>query len=119
MGQPVVTVAANLRCPHGGPAILASPPRVLAGGSPVLTIVPPLPVGGCPLGGQTAGGGETGKRYVFKVAVPCQRLVFPAGTRRVLSGGVPLLVLGATGIAVPSSTPVVAAVPGQLRVLAD
>lgn len=119
MGLPIVTIAGIITCPHGGKAVPAAiGPRVRAGGAPVLLTQPPLPVAGCPLGGATVGGGETGNRYVFKVGLPCQLLVFPEGTRRVLSQGRPLLLLGKPGTAVPAGLPITPATSGQTRVLA-
>jgi len=75
MASPVLTASSTLLCPHGGRATVAiSNPRVLVGGVPVVTVVNPAVVAGCP-----------------NVANPCTMVKWPLGADRVLISGFPVV----------------------------
>ena len=86
MSTPVLTVASQIQCMHGGLAVLTTAnTTLLAGGSPVLLESDVHPVVGCPF---TAGG----------VYLPCVLIQWQAGATRLLVNGVPVLLATSIGL---------------------
>ena len=103
MPGPLLHVGATVLCAHGGQATPTSPnPRVLVSGQP--TVQQPLPyvIAGCALPPPIAANG------------PCVTATWLTGTTRVLSNGMPLLVLSSQAICAPTGTPLIIAVT-QIR----
>jgi hypothetical protein len=95
-------VGATVLCAHGGQATPMSPnPRVLVGGQPTVTQPTPEVVAGCGLPPNLGG--------------PCVTASWVSGSTRVLSNGLPLLVIGSQAVCAPTGTPLLV-VQTQLRV---
>lgn len=90
-------------CMHGGQAQPTVPnPRVLVSGQPVVTLVAPYVVAGCPFVPPGGNG-------------PCVTAQWVVGATRVLVGGAPVLLQASQAVCVPTGTPLQILVT-QLRV---
>ena len=97
-------VGATVICAHGGQAQPTAPnPRVLVSGQPTVTQPTPYVVAGCALPPPPAANG------------PCITAQWVTGTTRVLSNGMPLLLLSSQAICAPTATPLMIVVT-QVRV---
>jgi hypothetical protein len=89
-------VGATVLCAHAGQATPTTPnPRVLVSGQPTVTLTTPYVVAGCALPSPPAANG------------PCVSAQFVSSATKVLSNGVPLLLLDSQAICAPSGTPLV------------
>jgi hypothetical protein len=87
-------VGATVLCAHGGQAQPATPnPRVLVGGQPTVTLSTLYTVAGCALPPPPNGNG------------PCVTAQFVSSATKVLSNGVPLLLLDSQAVCTPTGTP--------------
>ena len=99
-------LGATVTCAHAGQATPTAPnPRVLVSGQPTVTLPTPYVVAGCPFPPPPAGNG------------PCVTATFVTASTRVLSNGLPLLLLDSQAICAPTATPLLITVT-QTRVLA-
>ena len=81
-------------CAHAGQAQPTTPnPRVLVSGQPTVTISSPYVVAGCTLPPPPAANG------------PCVTAQFVSSATKLLSGGVPLLLIDSQAVCAPSGTP--------------
>ncbi len=104
MPGPVLHLGATVTCTHAGPAQpLATMPRVLVSGQPVVTLASPYAVTGCALTGTPN--------------PPCVTGQWVAGAVRVLAGGVPLAVQSGQSTCIPTGTPMLP-LAAQPRVVA-
>jgi hypothetical protein len=97
-------LGATVICAHGGqaqPTVVQ--PRVLVSGQPVTTLAAPYVVAGCAFPPPPAANG------------PCLTAQWLMGTTRVLSEGLPILVLSSQAICAPTGTPLLIVVT-QTRV---
>lgn len=102
----LLDVTATVLCAHGGQAQPTEPqPRVLVSGQPVVPLTAPYVVAGCAMPPPIAGNG------------PCITAMFVAGSTRVLSEGMPLLLLDSQAQCIPTGTPLLV-VQTQVRVSA-
>jgi hypothetical protein len=89
---PLLTVSAQVMCLHGGTAKpLAPDPRVTVSGQPVVTVMSPWVIAGCPFP-PIAGG-------------PCVTGMFIVPAIRVMVDGAPVLLLDSQGICAPTGVP--------------
>lgn len=89
-------VGATVLCAHAGQATPATPnPRVLVSGQPTVTLTTPYVVAGCALPPPPAANGS------------CVSAQFVSSATKLLSNGVPLLLLDSQAICAPSGTPLV------------
>jgi hypothetical protein len=89
-------VGATVLCAHAGQATPTTPnPRVLVSGQPTVTLTTPYVVAGCALPPPTAANG------------PCVSAQFVSSATKLLSNGVPLLLLDSQAVCAPSGTPLV------------
>jgi hypothetical protein len=89
-------VGATVLCAHAGQATPTTPnPRVLVSGQPTVTLTTPYVVAGCALPPPPGANG------------PCVSAQFVSSATKVLSNGVPLLLLDSQAICAPSGTPLV------------
>jgi hypothetical protein len=89
-------VGATVLCAHAGQATPTTPnPRVLVSGQPTVTLSTPYVVAGCALPPPPAANG------------PCVSAQFVSSATKLLSNGVPLLLLDSQAICAPSGTPLV------------
>src|ERR1700704_4662702 len=89
-------VGATVLCAHAGQATPTTPnPRVLVSGQPTVTLATPYVVAGCALPPPPAANG------------PCVSAQFVSSATKLLSNGVPLLLLDSQAICAPSGTPLV------------
>jgi hypothetical protein len=87
-------VGATVLCSHAGQAQATVPnPRVLVSGQPTVMLPGPWVVAGCAMPPPPAGNG------------PCVTAQFVTSAVRVLSNGLPLLLLDSQAICVPTGTP--------------
>jgi hypothetical protein len=87
-------VGATVLCSHAGQAQATVPnPRVLVSGQPTVLLPGPWVVAGCAMPPPPAGNG------------PCVTAQFMTSATRVLSNGLPLLLLDSQAICVPTGTP--------------
>ncbi len=101
----LVHVGATVLCAHGGQAQPTAPnPRVLVSGQPIVNMPTPYVIAGCALPPPIAANG------------PCVSAQFITGSVRVLSNGMPVLLMDSQAICVPTGTPLIVAVT-QARVL--
>src|SRR3954453_11461934 len=85
---------ATVLCAHAGQAQpTAVNPRVLVMGQPTVTLAGPYVIAGCAMPPPIAGNG------------PCVTAQFVTSATRVLSNGLPLLLLDSQAICVPTGTP--------------
>ncbi|HUF60483.1 MAG TPA: hypothetical protein VMN36_00280 [Verrucomicrobiales bacterium] len=106
MPGPLVHFGATVLCSHAGqaqPTVVN--PRVLVSGQPTVPITSVYVVAGCTLPPPPAANG------------PCVTAQFVTSSTRVLSNGLPLLLLDSQAICAPTGTPLVTTVT-QTRVLA-
>ena len=97
-------VGAAVQCAHAGQAQPTSPnPRVLVSGQPIVTQPAPYTVAGCPF--TTPAGNP----------MPCVTAQWVTGATRVLSNGMPVLLLDSQAICTPNGTPLIITVT-QTRV---
>ena len=95
-------LGATVMCAHAGQATPVAPnPRVLVSGQPTVTLTTMYAVAGCVLP-PVAGG-------------PCVTAQYVTSATRVLSNGVPLLLLDSQAVCVPTGTPLLPVVT-QTRV---
>lgn len=105
MPAPILHLGATVLCTHAGPATPLSPfPRVTVSGQPVVTLASPWAVTGCALSTTST--------------PPCVTAQFVAGAVRVLAGGVPVVTMAGSSVAVPTGAPLLPVV-AQARVLAS
>jgi hypothetical protein len=98
-------LGATVMCSHAGQAMPVAPnPRVLVSGQPTVTLSSMYAVAGCTLPPPIAANG------------PCVTAQYTTSATRVLSNGVPLLLIDSLAICVPTGTPLIAAVT-QTRVI--
>lgn len=99
MPGPVLTQASSVLCSHGGVATAVSPfPRVLAAGTPVVTIATQYAIAGCSLSTSSGPFDVSGQWIV--------------GAARVQAGGVPVAVSGGSSITVATGSPLI---PGAVQ----
>jgi hypothetical protein len=97
-------VGATVLCAHGGQAQPTSPDsRVLVSGQPIVLQPMPYTVAGCPFN-------------VSGAPVPCVTAQWTTGATRVMSNGMPVLLLDSQAITVPNGTPLMIVVT-QTRVM--
>jgi uncharacterized Zn-binding protein involved in type VI secretion len=86
-------VGATVMCAHGGQAQPTAPnPRVLVSGQPIVTQSAPYAIAGCPFN-------------VSGAPVPCVTAQWVTGSTRILSNGMPVLLLDSQAVCVPNGTP--------------
>jgi hypothetical protein len=89
-------LGATVQCAHAGTAVpVATSPRVLASGQPIVTQQDGYTVAGCTLPPPPAGNG------------PCVSAQWVRGAVRVFSLGVPVLLLDSQALCAPTGTPLV------------
>ena len=97
-------VGATVMCSHAGQATPSVPnPRVTVSGQPTALLPEPWIVAGCP--------------GVPPAIPPCVTGQWIVGTTRVLSNGMPLVIMGGQGLGMPPGTPLLPIV-SQTRVTA-
>lgn len=93
MPGPLLHVGATVMCVHGGQAQPTAPnPRVLVSGQPIVTQPAPYVVAGC----------------VFNISgapSPCITAQWITAAVRVLSNGMPVLLMDSQAICAPNGTP--------------
>lgn len=105
MPAPILHFGATVACSHGGQAVpTVMFPRVLVSGQPVVTLLSPYLIAGCPFV-PPAGNG------------PCLAAQWIVGAARVMAGGAFVVVRTGVAICTPTCTPLVPIVT-QFRVLA-
>ena len=103
MPGPVLHLGSTVLCLHAGQATPVAPnPRVTVSGQPVVTIISPYVIAGCPLP-PLAGG-------------PCVAGQFVTSALRVMAEGAPVLLLTNQGVCAPTGVPLIPTV-AQMRVL--
>ena len=103
MPGPLVHLGATVQCAHAAPAQPNAPiARVTVMGQPVVTIVSPYTVTGCPHPSNAGGPCATGQMLV--------------GSTRVTVMGQPVVLLSSTGTCVPTATPLIVSA-AQTRVV--
>jgi hypothetical protein len=113
----LLTLSSSMTCAHGGPAISIPaplPPRLFAGGVPVLTMANQVAIPACPLMAVPNNNHSSGAQHTV-VAPFCIHASAVRGASRVSSQGVPLLLADSQVMAVPSSAPLLLK-PSQFRV---
>jgi hypothetical protein len=106
MPGPILHMGATVLCSHGGQATPSSPnPRVTVSGQPVVPLVSPYLVAGCPFPPPPAANG------------PCVMGQFMTAAVRVKSLGIPLLLMDSMSVCTPTGTPLIPTV-AQMRVIA-
>lgn len=99
MPGPLLHVGAVVTCVHAGQATPVAPnPRVLVSGQPTVALTSMYTVAGCTLPPPSAGNG------------PCVTAQYATSATRVLSNGVPLLLMDSQAICAPTGTPLIASV---------
>jgi uncharacterized Zn-binding protein involved in type VI secretion len=97
-------LGATVQCAHAGQAMpTVSNPRVTVSGQPIVTQPAPYTVAGCPF--TTPAGSP----------MPCVTAQWVSGATRVLSDGMPVLLLDSQAICTPNGTPLMVLVT-QTRV---
>jgi uncharacterized Zn-binding protein involved in type VI secretion len=93
-------------CAHAGQgSAIPSSPRVLASGTPVLTIADQCFIAGCPF--TTPGG-----------PLPCVKVQWMVGAARVMAGGIPVLTMPVSAMTIPNAVPYTVTTT-QTRVIAQ
>ncbi|MEO6672196.1 MAG: hypothetical protein ABIN93_02090 [Ginsengibacter sp.] len=93
MPGPLLHLGATVLCAHAGQAQPTSPnPRVLVSGQPIVMQPAPYVIAGCPFN-------------VSGAPVPCVTAQWVTGATRVLSNGMPVLLMDSQAICVPNGTP--------------
>lgn len=87
-------LGATVLCAHGGQAIpTVTNPRVMVSGQPIVNQPSPYTIAGCPF--TTPAG----------VPLPCVTGQWVTGSTRILSNGMPVLLLDSQAVCVPNGTP--------------
>lgn len=95
---------AVVMCAHAGQAQPTSPnPRVLVSGQPIVMQLAPYTIAGCPF--VTPAGNP----------LPCVTGMWVTGSTRILSNGMPILLLDSQAVCIPNGTPLLITVT-QVRV---
>jgi hypothetical protein len=104
MPGPLLHLGATVLCSHAGQAQPTSPnPRVLVSGQPIVMQPAPYVIAGC----------------VFNVSgapVPCVTAQWMTAATRILSNGMPVLLMDSQAICIPNGTPLLILVT-QTRVI--
>jgi hypothetical protein len=104
MPGPLLHLGATVLCAHAGQAQPTSPnPRVLVSGQPIVMQPTPYVIAGC----------------VFNVSgspVPCVTAQWVTASTRILSNGMPVLLMDSQAICTPNGTPLMI-VATQVRVI--
>lgn len=88
-------VGAAVQCAHGGQAMPTVPnPRVMVMGQPITLQPAPYTIAGCPF--TTPAG----------IPLPCVTAQWVTAATRILSNGMPVLLLDSQAICIPNGTPV-------------
>lgn len=104
MPGPLLHVGATVLCAHAGQAQPTAPnPRVLVSGQPTVTQPTLYTIVGCPF---NVGGAPS----------PCVTAQWVTGATRVLSNGMPVLLMDSQAICTPNGTPLLPVV-AQMRVI--
>lgn len=104
MPGPILHVGATVLCAHAGQAQPTVPnPRVLVSGQPIVTQPTLYTIVGCPFN-------------VSGAPSPCVTAQWVTGATRVLSNGMPVLLMDSQAICVPNGTPLLPVV-AQMRVI--
>jgi hypothetical protein len=104
MPAPVLHLGAIVTCSHGGQAVpTVTNPRVLVSGQPVVVQSGPYAVAGC---GFVPPGGNG----------PCVTGIVVSAAKRVLAGGVPVVLMDSVTTCAPTGTPLIP-VQAQTRVI--
>lgn len=104
MPGPLLHVGATVLCAHAGQAQPTAPnPRVLVSGQPIVTQPTLYSIAGCPFN-------------VSGAPSPCVTAQWVTGATRVLSNGVPVLLMDSQAICAPNGTPLLPVV-AQIRVI--
>lgn len=105
MPGPLLHVGATVMCAHGGQAQPTAPnPRVLVSGQPIVTQPAPYAIAGCPF------------MTPAPSPLPCVTAQWVTGATRILSNGVPVLLLDSQAVCAPNGTPLMITVT-QTRVI--
>lgn len=103
MPGPLLHLGATVLCAHAGQAQPTSPnPRVLVSGQPIVMQPAPYVVAGCPFN-------------VSGSPVPCVTAQWTTAATRILSNGMPVLLMDSQAICAPNGTPLLV-VAAQVRV---
>lgn len=90
----ILHMGATVICAHGGQATpTVTNPRVLVSGQPIVTQSAPHAIAGCPF--LTPAGNP----------LPCITAQWITGATRVLSNGIPVLLMDSQAICTPNGTP--------------
>ena len=104
MPGPLLHLGATVLCAHAGQAQPTSPnPRVLVSGQPIVMQPTPYVIAGCPFN-------------VSGAPVPCVTAQWITGATRILSNGMPVLLMDSQAICMPNGTPLMIVVT-QTRVI--
>lgn len=88
-------LGATVNCVHGGQALpISSNPRVLVSGQPIVLQPVPYSIVGCPFN-------------ISGAPVPCVTAQWITGATRVMSNGMPVLLLDSQATCIPNGTPVI------------
>ena len=103
MPTPLLHQGATVLCAHAGQAAPITPnPRVIVSGQPTATLATPYGIVGCALTGTPN--------------PPCATAQWVRGAARVLSGGIPVLLMDSQAVCTPTGTPLLPLV-AQPRVI--
>ena len=90
----ILHAGATVLCAHAGQAMpTATSPRVMVSGQPIVMQPAPFTVAGCPF---ATGAGP----------MPCVTAQWITGSTRILSDGMPVLLMDSQAICMPNGTPV-------------
>lgn len=104
MPGPLLHLGATVQCVHAGQAQPTSPiPRVLVSGQPIVVQPMPYMIAGCPFN-------------VSGAPVPCVTAQWIIGAVRVLSNGMPVLLMDSQAVCIPNGTPLLI-IQTQTRVI--
>ena len=104
MPGPLLHLGATVLCAHAGQAQPTSPnPRVLVSGQPIVMQPAPYVIAGCPFN-------------VSGSPVPCVTAQWITASTRILSNGMPVLLMDSQATCVPNGTPLMI-VATQTRVI--
>ena len=104
MPGPLLHLGATVQCVHAGQAQPTSPnPRVLVSGQPIVMQPAPYVIAGCPFN-------------VSGAPVPCVTASWITAAARVLSNGMPVLLMDSQAICAPNGTPLLI-IQAQTRVI--
>jgi len=103
MPGPLLHLGATVLCAHAGQAQPTSPnPRVTVSGQPIVMQPAPYVIAGCPFN-------------VSGSPVPCVTAQWVTAATRVMSNGMPVLLMDSQAICTPNGTPLIIAAT-QVRV---